>query len=189
LEIFALTPVAISMTGVAHGRRIHEVSEMILGISALTFVHTLLSLIALVAGVVVVVGLTGSRTLPLWSVLFLVTAVATSVTGFFFPFERFLPSHWFGVISLVALAVAILARYGFHYAGSWRWLYVLTTLLATYLLAFVTIVQSFQKFPSLHALAPTQSEAPFAIAQLLALLVFVVGGYFAVRRFHGRTIA
>lgn len=160
---------------------------MILGISALTFVHTLLSLIALVAGVVVVVGLIGSRTLPLWTALFLVTAIATSVTGFFFPFERFLPSHWFGVISLVALAVAILARYQLHYTGAWRWLYVLTTLLATYLLAFVTVVQSFLKFPSLHALAPTQSEPPFAIAQLLVLLAFVVLGYFAVRRFHART--
>jgi hypothetical protein len=160
---------------------------MILGISALTFVHTLLSLIALVGGMVVVIGLIGFHTLPLWTALFLITALATSVTGFFFPFERFLPSHWFGVISLVALAVAILARYGFQFAGAWSWLYVLSALLATYLLAFVTVVQAFQKIPSLHAWAPTPSEAPFAVVQILVLLVFMVLGYLAVCRFRGRT--
>ncbi len=157
---------------------------MILGISALTFVHTLLSLIALVAGLVVVIGLLGSRTLPLWTVLFLVTAVATSVTGFFFPFERFLPSHWFGVISLVAFGVGILARYLFHFAGAWRWLYVLTMLVGTYLLAFVTVVQAFQKIPAIHALAPTQSEAPFAVAQLLVLVLFAGLGFVAMRKFR-----
>jgi hypothetical protein len=157
---------------------------MIFGIPTLTFVHTLLSLIALVAGLVVVFGLPGSRLLPLWTALFLVTAVLTSVTGFFFPFDRFLPSHWFGVISLVALALAILARYLFGFAGSWRWLYAFTVLLATYLLAFVTVVQSFQKIPALHALAPTQSEAPFAVAQLVVLALFVWLGFVAIRRFH-----
>jgi hypothetical protein len=157
---------------------------MIFGISTLTFVHTLLSLIALAAGLVVVFGLPGSRTLPLWTGVFLVTAVLTSVTGFFFPFERFLPSHWFGVISLVAFTVGILARYKFHFAGAWRWLYVLTMLIGTYLLAFVAIVQAFQKIPALHALAPTQSELPFAVAQLVTLVVFLGLGFVAVRKFN-----
>lgn len=157
---------------------------MIFGISTLTFVHTLLSLIALVAGLVVVVGLLDSRTLPSWTALFLVTAILTSATGFLFPFERFLPSHWFGVISLIAFAVAIPARYRFEYAGAWRWLYVLTVLLGTYLLAFVTVVQAFQKIPALHALAPTQSELPFAVAQLVTLVVFLGLGFMAIRKFH-----
>ena len=112
------------------------------------------------------------------------TAILTSVTGFLFPFERFLPSHWFGVISLIAFAVAILARYRFEYAGAWRWLYVLTVLLGTYLLAFVTVVQAFQKIPALHALAPTQSELPFAVAQLVTLVVFLGLGFMAIRKFH-----
>jgi hypothetical protein len=113
-----------------------------------------------------------------------VTAILTSVTGFFFPFDRFLPSHWFGVISLIALAGAILARYRFLYAGAWRWLYVLTMLIGTYLLAFVTIVQAFQKIPALHALAPTQSELPFAVAQLVTLAVFLGLGLLAIRKFN-----
>jgi hypothetical protein len=157
---------------------------MIFGVSTLTFVHTALSLVALVAGLVVVFGLPSSLAFPLWTGLFLVTAILTSVTGFFFPFERFLPSHWFGVISLIALAVAILARYRFVYSGAWRWLYVLTVLLGTYLLAFVTIVQAFQKIPALHALAPTQSELPFAVAQLLLLAVFLGLGFVAIRKFN-----
>ena len=157
---------------------------MIFGISTLTFVHTALSLIALVAGLVVVFGLRNTRTFPLWTGLFLVTAILTSVTGFFFPFERFLPSHWFGVISLIALAVAILARYKFVYSGVWRWLYVLTVLIGTYLLAFVTIVQAFQKIPALHALAPIQSELPFAVSQLVLLAVFLWLGFVAIRKFN-----
>lgn len=157
---------------------------MIFGVSTLTFVHTALSLIALVAGLVVVLGLPSSRSFPSWTGLFLVTAILTSVTGFFFPFERFLPSHWFGVISLIALAVAILARYTFVYSGAWRWLYVLTVMIGTYLLAFVTIVQAFQKIPVLHALAPTQSELPFAVAQLVLLAVFLGLGFVAIRNFN-----
>jgi hypothetical protein len=157
---------------------------MIFGVSTLTFVHTALSLIALVAGLVVVLGLSSSRSFPSWTGLFLVTAILTSVTGFFFPFERFLPSHWFGVISLIALAVAILARYTFVYSGAWRWLYVLTVVIGTYLLAFVTIVQAFQKIPALHALAPTQSELPFAVAQLVLLAVFLGLGFVAIRNFN-----
>lgn len=157
---------------------------MIFGVSTLTFVHTALSLIALVAGLVVVLGLPSSRSFPSWTGLFLVTAILTSVTGFFFPFERFLPSHWFGVISLIALAVAILARYTFVYSGAWRWLYVLTVMIGTYLLAFVTIVQAFQKIPALHALAPTQSELPFAVAQLVLLAVFLGLGFVAIRNFN-----
>jgi hypothetical protein len=157
---------------------------MIFGISTLTFVHTALSLIALVAGLVVVFGLPSSRSFPWWTGLFLVTAILTSVTGFFFPFERFLPSHWFGVISLIVLPLAILARYTFVYSGAWRWLYVLTVLIGTYLLAFVTIVQAFLKIPALHALAPTQSELPFAVAQLVTLAVFLGLGFVAIRKFN-----
>ncbi|HEX5166743.1 MAG TPA: hypothetical protein VFV93_15165 [Thermomicrobiales bacterium] len=134
--------------------------------------HTILSLVALLAGLVVVAGLLGTRTLPQWTGLFLVTAIATSVTGFGFPFEKFEASHWIGVISLVALAVAILARYMFHLDGAWRWIYVVTITVAAYFLVFVTIAQAFKKVPRLHAMAPTLSEAPFTVSQLLVLVVF-----------------
>jgi hypothetical protein len=145
---------------------------MILGFSTFTWVHTILSLVALLAGLVVVAGLLGTRTLPQWTGLFLVTAIATSVTGFGFPFEKFEASHWIGVISLVALAIAILARYMFHLDGAWRWIYVVTITVAAYFLVFVTIAQAFKKVLRLHAMAPTLSEAPFTVSQLLVLVVF-----------------
>lgn len=147
---------------------------MFLGLSAFTWFHTLLSLVALVAGIVVVVGFLGSHKLNGWAAVFLVTAVATSVTGFMFPFDKFLPSHLFGVISLVLLAAAIAGLYLFHLAGAWRWIYVVAVALALYLDAFVAVVQAFQKLPALQPLAPTQSEPPFAIAQVVLLVIAVV---------------
>jgi len=159
---------------------------MMFGMSPATFliVHVAISLIALVSGLVVMVGLLRGERLPGWTALFLLTAVLTSVTGFGFPFDHFLPSHWTGVISLVVLAVALLALYVFRLSGSWRWLYVVAAMMALYLDAFVTVVQAFQKIAPLHALAPTESEPPFAIAQGLVLLLFFVVTIVAVRRFN-----
>jgi hypothetical protein len=157
---------------------------MILGLSTFTWIHTALSLVALAAGVIVVIGLIGSRELRLWTELYLVTAVATSVTGFGFPFTSFGPSHWVGVISLVVLAVTILARYAFHLAGAWRWVYAVGAVIALYFLVFVAVAQAFMKVPALHALAPTGSEPPFAVAQLVVLVIFVVLAIAAARKFH-----
>ena len=157
---------------------------MILGMSTFTFVHTALSLVALVSGLVVVFGMIGSRALPAWTAVFILTAVATSATGFGFPFEKFEASHWIGVISLVALAIAILARYVFHLGGAWRWVYVITAIVGAYFLVFVTIAQAFKKIPALHAMAPTLSEPPFGISQGVALVIFVVLTVLAVRKFH-----
>jgi hypothetical protein len=134
--------------------------------STFTWVHTALSVAALISGLVVVVGLFSSKTLRGWTMFFLVTAIATSATGFGFPFQNFGASHWIGVISLLVLALAVLARYVLHYAGVWRWLYAVYTVIAFYFLVFVLIAQAFKKVPALAALAPTLSEPPFAIAQL-----------------------
>jgi len=151
---------------------------------ALTAIHTALSLVALVAGIVVVIGLLGTRLLPLWSALYFVTAVATSATGFLFPSSTFMASHWIGVISLVVLALAIVARYRLALAGAWRWIYVAGTVIGAYFLVFVTIAQAFKKLPALMAAAPTLSEPPFALSQLAALLLFVVAGIAAARLFR-----
>jgi uncharacterized membrane protein SirB2 len=108
----------------------------------------------------------------------------TSVTGFGFPFDHLLPSHKVAIISLVLLAIAILARYALHMAGAWRWIYVVCATMALYLNVFVLVVQSFEKVPALRAMAPTQSEPPFLVAQVIVLLVFIVLGVFAVKKFH-----
>jgi hypothetical protein len=155
-----------------------------LSLSTYTTLHVVISLIAIASGLVVMAGLLQNKRLPLWTSLFLWTTVLTSVTGFGFPFERFLPSHYFGFISLAVLAIAILAAYSFDFAGPWRWLYVVTAVIALYLNVFVLIVQLFLKISFLQPLAPTQSEPPFAIAQGLALLVFLYLGYAGIRRFH-----
>jgi hypothetical protein len=159
---------------------------MILGMSISTFtlVHVVLSLVGIFAGLVVVFGMLGSKKLEGWTALFLATTVLTSVTGFFFPFDKILPSHIVGIISLVVLAFAILALYALHLAGPWRWIYVVSAIVALYLNVFVGVVQAFQKVPFLASLAPTQSEPPFLIAQAVVLVIFVGLGIAAVRSFR-----
>src|SRR5260370_25363112 len=134
---------------------------MIFGMTILTFVHVLLSLIGILAGLVVMFGLLASKALKSWTAVFIWTTVATSVTGFFFPFHRFLPSHAIGIISLLVLAVAIYALYGMHLAGSWRRIYAITAMIALSLHVFVLIAQLFDKLPAPRPLAPTQTEPPF----------------------------
>jgi hypothetical protein len=136
-----------------------------MSLSTFTWVHTALSLLALAAGFVVVIGLLMGRRYDGSIALFLSTAVLTSVTGFGFPFDKFLPSHWVGVVSLVVLAVSVLAIYAFHLSGPWRWIFAITAVIALYLDAFVAVVQAFMKVTALQPLAPTQSEPPFLIAR------------------------
>jgi hypothetical protein len=159
---------------------------MILGMTTATFtlVHVLLSLVGIGSGVVVLFGLITGKGLEAWTAVFLATTLATSVTGFGFPFDHLLPSHKVGILSLVVLVIAILARYAFHLAGAWRRVYVITAVIALYLNTFVGVVQAFLKVPALNALAPTQAEPPFAIAQGVVLLLFIGLGTLAAKRFR-----
>ena len=159
---------------------------MILCMSVHTFtvLHVVISLLGILSGAVVLSGMLGSRRLERWTHLFLATTMLTSVTGFFFPSDRILPSHVVGVVSLVVLVVAILALYANRLAGAWRWIYVTSAILALYLNVFVAVVQAFLKIAFLNALAPTQSEPPFLIAQLVVVVLFIALGIVAVRSFH-----
>lgn len=157
---------------------------MILGMTPFTLFHVALSLVGIVSGLVVLFGLLAGKRLDGWTALFLVTTVATSATGFGFPFDRLLPSHVVGIISLVVLAVAILARYALGLVGAWRWIYVVGAVMALYLNVFVLVAQAFQKLPGLNALAPTQSEPPFLFAQIAVLIIFIVLGALAAIRFR-----
>ena len=149
-----------------------------------TLIHVVVSLIGIVAGVVVAGGLASGRLLGRWALVFLVTTVLTSVTGFGFPFVTLLPSHIVGIVSLVVLAVVILAQYVKHVAGGWRRAYAAGVVLATYLNTFVLVTQLFRRLPALLVLAPTQSEPPFALTQLLVLALFVWLGIGADRGFR-----
>jgi hypothetical protein len=153
-------------------------------LATFTVVHVVISLAGIGSGALVAAGLLSGKRLDGWTALFLATTAATSVTGFGFPFEHVLPSHIVGGISLVVLAAAAYARYGAHLTGGWRRVYVIGAVVALYLNVFVLVVQLFRRVPALSALAPTQSEPPFAVAQLIVLSGFVVLGVFATRRFR-----
>lgn len=154
-------------------------------VALLTFVHVLQSLVGLGAGFVVIWGLINGQRRERWTRLFLATTIATSASGFLFPVDHVTPAHVLGVISLVLLSVALFARYQRHLAHSWRAVYVVAAVAAQYLNFFVLVVQLFLKVPELHALAPTQSEPAFAIAQIVTLAVFIGLGIVATLRFVG----
>jgi hypothetical protein len=152
------------------------------------FGHTLISLVGIAAGLVVAYGLLTAKRLDGWTSIFLWTTVMTSVTGFMLPAGRILPSHIVGALSLVVLAAAIYARYSRGLEGGWRVAYVATAMLALYLNCFVLIVQLFLKVPALKALAPTQSEPPFAITQGVVLVFFVGLSIVAAKRFRNTSL-
>jgi hypothetical protein len=159
---------------------------MVPGVSLSTFTlfHVVLSLVGIVSGLVVLAGWLRSRSQASVTAIFLATTMLTSVTGFFFPFERLLPSHVVGILSLVLLGVVLAALYGKDLTGPWRGIYVVAALTALYLNVFVLVIQAFLKVPGLHAIAPTQSDPVFGVAQGVVLAVFVWLGVRAVRAFH-----
>jgi hypothetical protein len=157
---------------------------MIFGMPTFTFVHVLISLIGIATGFLVVFGLIAGKRMDGLTAVFLLFTVLTSVTGFMFPIHGVTPGLIVGAISMVLLVIAILARYKFGMIGGWRSTYVITATMSQYLNVFVLIAQSFQKVPALKAMAPTGSEPPFLVAQGVCLLVFLVLGYLAVKRFH-----
>ena len=163
---------------------------MVFGMSIATFtlVHTVLSLVGIFAGLVVAGGLVTGTRLDRWAAVFMVTTVLTSVTGFGFPFDKVLPSHVVGIVSLVVLVAAIFGDYVKHRVGAWRTTYAVGVVLATYLNVFVLVAQLFKRIPVLFLLAPTQSEPPFALTQGLVLVLFIWLGGTAVKGFRPRPI-
>jgi hypothetical protein len=159
---------------------------MMLGMTLSTFTlfHVVLSLVGIASGLIVVYGLMTGKRLDGWTATFLLFTVLTSLTGFLFPFTHLLPSHVVGILSLLMLAVAIVARYPRRLEGAWRRIYVICAMVALYLNCFVLVVQMFLKLPALHALAPKGNEPPFLIAQLALLAIFVWLTIVAARRFH-----
>ena len=149
-----------------------------------TIIHTLISLAAVFTGLIVLFGMIGGKRLDGWTKWFLISAVLTTATGFFFPFHGVTPAIILGIISLPFLALTISARYAKHLAGSWRWIYVIGAVICLYFNLFVAVVQAFEKIPALHALAPTQSEPPFKLTQLVVLLVSALLAIVAAIRFH-----
>ena len=149
-----------------------------------TIIHTVISLIAIFTGIAVLFGMLARKRLDGWTKWFLITAAATTITGFFFPFHGFTPAIGLGIISLPFLALTIYARYPKHLAGAWRWIYAIGAVICLYFNLFVLVVQAFEKVPALHTMAPTQTESPFKLTQLIVLATFILLGIVAVIRFH-----
>ena len=157
---------------------------MILGMTPYTLVHVVISLVGIASGFVVLIAMLHAQRKDGWTMLFLAATVATSVTGFGFPFHGFTPAIGVGIVSMVALVSAIAARYRYRLTGRWRLTYVIGATVAQYLNVFVLVAQAFAKIPGLHELAPNGNEPPFGIAQGIVLLFFVAMGILAARRFH-----
>jgi phosphoglycerol transferase MdoB-like AlkP superfamily enzyme len=159
---------------------------MILGLSIaqFTLLHVIISIVAIASGIAVAVGMLGSHRMVGWTMVFLVTTILTSVTGFMFPIKGFTPAIGVGTILLLILLVTLIALYNRHLTGAWRWIYVSTAVIALWFNVFVLIAQSFQKVPSLKTLAPTGAEPPFLIVQGAALAVFVMLGIAAALKFR-----
>ena len=159
---------------------------MVFGMSLATYtlIHVIISLVGIGSGLIVLFGMFGGKRLDGMTALFLATTVLTSLTGFGFPFEHLTPGIILGILSVVVLAIAVPARYSFGMAGKWRATYVVTAVIALYFNCFVLLAQSFQKLPTLHALAPKGNEPPFAIAQGILLVLFIAAGTLAVKKFR-----
>jgi hypothetical protein len=159
---------------------------MVLGMSlvAFTLLHVVISLVGIFTGFVVVYGMFDSKPLRGWTTTFLATTILTDVTGYLFPFQKVLPSHVVGGISLAILALALVALYQQRLARSWRWIYVAGAVTALYLNVFVAVVQAFLKIPALNALAPTQSDPVFIVTQAVVMVAFVAIGILASKSFH-----
>jgi hypothetical protein len=160
---------------------------MVLGLSlpTFTFFHVILSLLGIGAGFMVIFGLIDGQLLRLMNAFFLLTTIATVVSGFLFPFNGITPGIVIGILSASALGLAMVALFGFRLAGPWRTTFVVSTALALYFNVFVLVVQLFEKVPALHALAPTKSGPPFKIAQAVVLAVFIGLTVLAVKNFRG----
>jgi hypothetical protein len=150
----------------------------------LVLIHVLISLAGIASGFFVMTSFLNGKRMEGWTSFFLASNVATNLSGFIIPADRILPSHIVGVLSMAALVVAYAARNRLHASGGWRRIYVASSAFALYLNVFVGVVQAFQKIPALHALAPTQSEPPFVVAQLAVLSLFIGLGVVATQRFR-----
>lgn len=148
-------------------------------LAAYTLIHVAISLVGIASGFGFASALITSRPQPAWTTTFFISTLLTSLTGFGFPNLHLTPGVIIGLISLALFVIAAYAWYRRNAQGGWRVAYVVSSLLAFYLNFLVLVVQSYQKIPALHSIAPTE-----AVVQLVVLAGFLVAGYFAVRRYH-----
>jgi len=158
------------------------------GMSLFTLSHVVISLIGILTGIIAVFGMIAAKRLDGWNAIFLVTTALTSITGFLFPFHKWMPSYTLGVLSLIVLAIAIPARYAKHLEGGWRKSYTITACIALWLNTFVLVAQLYMKVPAIHALAPTGTEPPFLITQVVVMAVFIVLTVAATIKFHPEAV-
>jgi hypothetical protein len=159
---------------------------MILGLTLakFTFLHVALSFIGIGAGFFVMFGFLKSLHLRILTALFFLSTIGTSLTGFFFPNKTITPGIILGVLSMIALLLALYAQNAKKLVGAWRAVYVVSVCVAFYFNMFVLVAQAFAKVPALKAAAPTMASPAFGIAQLVLLFIFVLLTIRAVKKYH-----
>jgi hypothetical protein len=166
---------------------------MIAGLSIANFttLHVVITLMAIVSGFVVMFALLSSQWPAGLTAIFWLFTVATTVTGFMFPLSGITPAVATGIVATVFFVAGLIAIYIKKFAGSWRWIYVVTMMVSLYLNVFVLITQSFQKLKFLNPAAPMvgppfaePTMTQFVIAQGVTIVFFVIFGFFAVRKFR-----
>jgi hypothetical protein len=153
---------------------------MILGMSigTFTFLHVVITLVAIGSGLIIVGGMFASRVLPVTTALFLHNGIDQH-NGVPLPHSRFyagIGRRCLGLCDPTGRAVCFIQR-----APSRR----MALDLCDHAIAslFVLVAQSFMKVAALNALAPTQAEPPFAITQSVVLMIFVLTGLIALVKF------
>jgi hypothetical protein len=162
-----------------------------LSLDVLTLTHVAITLIAILSGLVVLAQMLRNVYRGGWTGVFLGMTLLTSVTGFVFfhPAGSPTPAQLTGVVALAVLAPTLYGLYIAHLRGFWRPVYVVGAVISLYLNVFVGFIQSFQKIPS--PFQPMEGAAPggpvFGAAQGVVLILFILSGWRAVKRFHPLT--
>jgi hypothetical protein len=149
--------------------------------SVLVLFHAAVSLVAIVSGLVAIMGHIRGAVRPRGTALFLVTAIATSATGLGLPPGAIGGTFEAAWIGLAVLGIMLVALFGFGARGVWRPVYTVGLLFSMLLLVFAGVAQAFLKIPVLHALAPQLNEAPFIAAEVAAVALFLALGILALR--------
>ncbi|SFS00300.1 hypothetical protein SAMN05216570_1417 [Dyella sp. OK004] len=139
-----------------------------------TAFHTVISVVAILAGIGAVRGLFLGRVRSAAMATFLVSAIVTTVTGFMFPYHGFTPAIGVGVIALLVLAWALLAQRRTALSAGSGAQFAVAIVVSEYFLVFVLVAQTFAKLPALNALAPNVQQPFFGAVQLIVLIAFTV---------------
>ncbi len=149
-------------------------------LSMIGWAHTLVSFAALAAGFLCLPSLVmrNGREGPI--TIFLLLTLIAALSGFLFP--GFGIGHRIGVAATIVATIGLAVRLIFASTSIGARIGAASAVICMFFLMFFTISESFRRLPPLQQLAPTLSEPPFRIAQLVNLVVFLLLAVIAAKR-------